>query len=695
MTKDWDIMAFPMKNPDGKNGLHQTRSKRLTEQNYFIQRLRNTDTRYSEDPSYLFAAAQYLEKKQLQRNVNVSYLRGKESKTSDGISTYSLEDGFSVFDKISNTPKYWRTAKYEMLAKLDNLGPFQFFFTLSCADSRWDENFSTTLRKLGVTIEYEHNSDGVEKTWVIDQQQNRKILEVYMKEDLDSTKHEYLRTHVLNATRNYHQRVKAFISKIMTDKSNPMCVKFWTTKVEFQGRGAAHNHGTIWVDMEKMEFKFVDNKNNLKDFDEFFDLKNVDDLKLRTNIKEILKSYFKKGQNIDHQQLLDLRRFYEIAQTYLKEPKIVDPSSQFLEKYLSKFLMFGIQRAFKKFQTKEELLAHEENAIIEFANRYTTCTLNVDSIKMKIDDSVKHMADEIAKIVTECNWHRHTKSCKKYDTICRFGIPKFPSTKTILTKPKSQITDDMNEKYMKVLKAVKEQLCNEDVVNMILDEIPKVLDTSRDLFKLNREKRINRLLDIAGLKTEEEKVLYEEALQYSSSGYSIILERDLDEIWINSYNPEWALAWNGNHDIQLCLDFFAIITYITEYFMKDDTGMIAKLNDAIKSNPCNSLKEKMMLLMNSFIGARQMGEVEAMYKIFPSLHLKDSNVATQFVPTSRKEQRSKMMQKVDEKEDCFGQEKKKIEGRDGWYIEKYDLVNKYTRRDKLCTAIDRLVFFQC
>jgi hypothetical protein len=103
MTKDWDILAFPMKNPDGKNGLHQERTRRLTEQNYFIQRLRNMDTRFSEDPSYLFAAAAYLEKKQLQRNVNVSYLRGKESKSSNGICTYSLNDGFSVFDKISNT----------------------------------------------------------------------------------------------------------------------------------------------------------------------------------------------------------------------------------------------------------------------------------------------------------------------------------------------------------------------------------------------------------------------------------------------------------------------------------------------------------------------------------------------------------------------------------------------------------------
>ena len=144
-TDDWDSLAFPMKHPDGRNNLHEKRDKKLTEQYYFVQRIRNEDKRFSGDPAYLFAAAAYIEKKQLQKNVNVSFLRGKEKSSENGYSTYSLDDGFSVFDNISNTPKYWKTAKNEMLAKLDNLGPFQFFFTLSCADKRWDENLSSIL----------------------------------------------------------------------------------------------------------------------------------------------------------------------------------------------------------------------------------------------------------------------------------------------------------------------------------------------------------------------------------------------------------------------------------------------------------------------------------------------------------------------------------------------------------------------
>ena len=120
---------------------------------------------------------------------------------------------------------------------------------------------------------------------------------------------------------------------------------------------------------------------------------------------------------------------------------------------------------------------------------------------------------------------------------------------TLISKPKNVLneeTEAITKKYEKVLKDVKEKLCDEEVVARILNEIPKDLDTSRESYVQNRKKRIDMLLGIAGLKTEEDRYLYQEALQHSSKGYSIIYERDLDEIWVNSYNPEWARAWNGN-----------------------------------------------------------------------------------------------------------------------------------------------------
>ena len=74
-------------------------------------------------------------------------MRGQKSTSAEGTTQYQLEDAFTTFDGIKNTPKYWQKVKYDMIAKLENLGPFHLFFTLSCGDTRYDENFSPILFK--------------------------------------------------------------------------------------------------------------------------------------------------------------------------------------------------------------------------------------------------------------------------------------------------------------------------------------------------------------------------------------------------------------------------------------------------------------------------------------------------------------------------------------------------------------------
>ena len=94
---------------------------------------------------------------------------------------------------------------------------------------------------------------------------------------------------------------------------------------------------------------------------------------------------------------------------------------------------------------------------------------------------------------------------------------------------------------------------------------------------------------------------YFEALSYSRAGYSVHLKRDLDEIHINSYNPEWIQAWDGNIDIQPCFDYFGMITYINDYFMKDETGTMEILKEVVESNPDDSTKEKMKKVASTFL----------------------------------------------------------------------------------------------
>ena len=115
-----------------------------------LQRLRHYSGRFARDPLFLFAVNAYIERMTLERNINISYQRGN---IVDGIMQH-IDDLCSIFDNVKGSGRYWKARRNEVLAKLEQLGPFQFFFTLSCADKRWDENFVSILRQKGLTIVY-------------------------------------------------------------------------------------------------------------------------------------------------------------------------------------------------------------------------------------------------------------------------------------------------------------------------------------------------------------------------------------------------------------------------------------------------------------------------------------------------------------------------------------------------------------
>ena len=106
---DWDIMAFPhLNSPDGKYGLHYHREAKLQDQYYFIQRICNQDPKFARSPAYVYAAVAHTELRQIQRNMNLSYSRGKETKNIEGVRTLKLEDPYAVLDDIKQTPRYWK-----------------------------------------------------------------------------------------------------------------------------------------------------------------------------------------------------------------------------------------------------------------------------------------------------------------------------------------------------------------------------------------------------------------------------------------------------------------------------------------------------------------------------------------------------------------------------------------------------------
>ena len=183
-------------------------------------------------------------------------------------------------------------------------------------------------------------------------------------------------------------------------------------------------------------------------------------------------------------------------------------------------------------------------------------------------------------------------------------------------------------KHMNVLRKVKKVLEDDDQVKKIMENYKK-----QD-HKQKRSQRIKDLLIIAGV----EYIDYIQALLTSRTGYSVVQQRDLDEININSYNVEWMRAWNGNMDIKVVLDYFAIITYVTDYYSKDDTGTMEVIKAALEQSDAKNVKDKMKIVSNAFLTHRQMGEAEAVYKLLPAMNLKRSNVACQWVSLGTKKE---------------------------------------------------------
>ena len=242
--KHWDIKAFPhLHNADGSNGKDQERKVRLTDQRYFIQRIINKEKRFAKSAAYLYSGVAYLEEKRILQNMSLVGSRGKAVKGKTGKISYELEDEYRVLEGIPNSPKYWQKLKYEIHAKIDNLGPFHLFFTLSCADKRWDATFATILSERGNSVLFKQTEvDGKPVTLVEIKTTDGKWkpLHKFLEEDIGDSKHELIRGNVVMATRYFHHRVRSFLSKIVMAKGNPMNVRHYTYKVEFQERGKYH-----------------------------------------------------------------------------------------------------------------------------------------------------------------------------------------------------------------------------------------------------------------------------------------------------------------------------------------------------------------------------------------------------------------------------------------------------------------------
>lgn len=592
---DWDINAFPHLHPSGRYGLNYQREEKLSPQEYFKQRLLNKDKRWSSNKTFVFAALYYIERQHLERQINVSYRRGKFVQGS----LVNMEDIFSVFDNVVGTHRYWQQRRYEVIAKLEQLGAFQFFFTLSCADRRWPQTFVAILRQEGLTINYKpikekstsKYSFQPDEIWVKPTQGPELRLEEYL---ADRNEHQMIRENVLTLTMSFDRRVHAFLRRIVCAKSSPMKVLHRHYRVEFQLRGAGHIHGVLWTDLDDLEKTFP-----------------------------------------------------------------------------------GLKSIMTKLRISNRLNDQDKKVLENYVDAFISCSL---------------ADDDLVDIVKSVQKHNHTHTCFKKGPNCRFGFPKLPSEKTIISQPldkndfhSERAYNEAKKKHKDVLSRVKiqlEGLKEEELAETDLDELLKKAEVSHSH--------------------------YYKALEVSQTGACVILKRRVCEANINNYNPEWLKNWDGNMDLQVCLDFFAITTYITDYYTKSESAMAAELKAAFKRCAGMERKAQMKYLVETFLRTRQMGESEAFYRILPQLHLSESDIKCVFVSTGFPWNRSTFLvkqgkDKLIEDEDEVEQDEPTISraksiqlpGREGLFKMAVSVHDKYSARPRSIEHICLAQFATC
>ena len=267
--------------------------------------------------------------------------------------------------------------------------------------------------------------------------------------------------------------------------------------------------------------------------------------------------------------------------------------------------------------------------MISFLKETITCTLSTEDI-MKFGIS-QERAEFICKVVKEVNVHHHTKTCRKFNTICRFKYPRYPSNFHIIAKEnpeeeKGIFWDKINFPLEKV-KALLELITVEnDKYNNNLDLL--LGEAIQNIWFENESDQIiirNGSIDICYKASDVfqfyktytnieiprfctspdvlRRAVYHYCLSFCEYGTRIVLQRHIDEIFVNNYNPHWMEAWQGNMDIQLCLDYFSIITYMTDYVTKPETKtteVLKQVQKAKKKEGC-STKELMNTLVHTYL----------------------------------------------------------------------------------------------
>ncbi|XP_052393335.1 uncharacterized protein LOC127941915 isoform X1 [Carassius gibelio] len=245
---------------------------------------------------------------------------------------------------------------------------------------------------------------------------------------------------------------------------------------------------------------------------------------------------------------------------------------------------------------------NEENdgLVASFIDRYITC------------ETPSEDETDLFEIVNGVQKHsvRHSKTCRKKKTVCRFNFPRPPSSRTFITRGGSR--DDLKSGDGK------------DTARTVLEKVKKAL-TASDMDYDSTD----AFFESIGIN----QALFEKVYAQCSKKKSVVLKRSPKDVWVNQYNKHLLRAWQGNMDIQYVTDAYSVVVYIISYITKAEQEMGLLLqraqNEAMNGNL--EARSSLKMLGSVYLHNREVSAQEAVYRL-TGMHLKECSRKVQFIP---------------------------------------------------------------
>nr|XP_034317094.1 uncharacterized protein LOC117686352 [Crassostrea gigas] len=249
-----------------------------------------------------------------------------------------------------------------------------------------------------------------------------------------------------------------------------------------------------------------------------------------------------------------------------------------------------------------------EEEVCTFIDKYVSCAIPSDNEDVELKDIVLSVQQHSKK---------HSKSCRKKGTECRFNFPRPPSEYTFINSPyeEDNIENDTDTIHLKEEESKAKQILLQ-VWNEIQDDANGLENTEQVFEKL-------------GLTQAQ----YMEAHKRLAKKTSVVLKRNPSELWTNQYNPCLLKCWDANMDIQFVLDPFSCIVYIISYISKSERemGMVLRQTKIEAEEGNESARSTLKKIGSAYLTHREVSAQEAVYRVC-NLKMKECSRKVVFIP---------------------------------------------------------------